>query len=293
LARRQTESVVEALRNACPDCRLEVRVVRTTGDKRPQPLSEISGEGVFTKELETSLLDGEIDIAVHSLKDLPTQIAGGLTIAAIPRREDPRDALVSTGNMPLARLPLAARVGTGSVRRSSQLLLLRPDLQPVAIRGNVDTRLKKLEANEVDAIIVAAAALSRLGWLVRASELISLEAMLPQPGQGALAIETRADDEEALRIVNTVDDVESRQAVEAERAFLKRLGGGCRIPVGALATITDGEMRLDGVVVDGNGCHAFRGEMYGSPEKAESLGKDLAESLLGDGASKILEGKTL
>jgi hydroxymethylbilane synthase len=232
LAQRQTESVVAALQERCPDCRLEVRVIRTAGDRRQQPLSEISGEGVFTKELELALLDGEIDIAVHSLKDLPTDIAHGLTLTAITRREDPRDALVSRGNFPLAKLANGARVGTGSVRRAAQLRLLRPELQPVPIRGNVDTRLNKVESGEFDAIIVAAAALSRLDWLDRASELMSLEAMLPAPGQGALAVETRKDDEEVVRAVSTIDDYDSRQATTAERAFLRDSAaapdtGGC------------------------------------------------------------------
>lgn len=289
LARRQTESVVAALQEHCPDCRLEVRVVRTTGDVRQQPLSQIAGEGVFTKELEAALLAVEIDIAVHSLKDLPTEIAHGLTIAAVTRREDPRDALVSRGNMPLAGLPQGARVGTGSVRRAAQLRLLRPDLRPVPIRGNVDTRLAKVEAGDVDAVVVAAAALSRLGWLDRAAELISLEAMLPAPGQGALAVETRNDDAEALRVASSVDDRDSRLATAAERAFLRRLGGGCRIPVAALAIIKDGELRLDGIVVDPEGSRAFRGEIDGRPDEAESLGESLAHSLLAEGASKILE----
>jgi hydroxymethylbilane synthase len=289
LAQRQTESVVAALQEHCPNCRLEVRVIRTTGDRRQQPLSEISGEGVFTKELELALLDGEIDIAVHSLKDLPTDIAHGLTLAAITRREDPRDALVSRGNFPLAKLAVGARVGTGSVRRAAQLRLLRPDLRPVPIRGNVDTRLGKVESGEIDAVIVAAAALSRLDWLDRASELISMEAMLPAPGQGALAVETRKDDEEVVRAVSTIDDYESRQATTAERAFLRRLGGGCRIPVAALATIKQGQLRLDGVVVDPEGRTAFRGEIDGSPDEAKSLGKALADSLLAEGASEILE----
>jgi hydroxymethylbilane synthase len=288
LARRQTERVVAALQEHCPDCRFEVRVVRTTGDRRPQPLSEISGQGVFTKELELALLAVEIDIAVHSLKDLPTEIAQGLTIAAVPQREDPRDALVSGGNVPLAKLPRGGRVGTGSARRAAQLRLLRPDLQPVPIRGNVDTRLAKVQSSELDAVVVAAAALSRLGWLDRASELLSAEAMLPAPGQGALAVETRADDAEALRVVRGIDDRESRLATIAERAFLRRLGGGCRVPVAALATIKDGGLRLDGVVVDPEGTRAFRGEIDGSPEEAESLGEGLADSLLAEGAAKIL-----
>jgi hydroxymethylbilane synthase len=266
-----------------------VRTVHTTGDRRLEPLSEISGEGVFTKELETALLAGEIDIAVHSLKDLPTDIAHGLAVAAVTRREDPRDALVSRDGTPLAKLPRGARIGTGSVRRAAQLRLLRPDVKPVPIRGNVDTRLAKVESGEFDAVIVAAAALSRLDWLDRAVELISLEAMLPAPGQGALAVETRGDDAEVLRVVATIDDRDSRLATAAERAFLRRLGGGCRIPVAALATVEGSQLHLDGVVVDPQGRQAFRGEMTGAPADAESLGERLAASLLSEGASEILE----
>ena len=288
LARQQTESVVAALRQRCPDYHFELRVVRTTGDVRPQPLSEIAGEGVFTKELEAALLAGEIDIAVHSLKDLPTEIAHGLAIAAVTRREDPRDALVSRRRLPLAKLPHGARIGTGSVRRAAQLRLLRPDIEPAPIRGNVDTRLAKAESGEFDAVIIAAAALSRLGWLDRATELLSLEAMLPSPGQGALAVETRSDDAEAREIAVAVDDRDSRLATAAERAFLRRLGGGCRIPVAALATVENGELHLDGLVVDPRGLRAFRGEISGDLDEAESLGERLAHSLLSEGASEIL-----
>lgn len=289
LALRQTESVVALLKERCPDYSFDLRIFRTTGDLRPQPLSEIAGEGVFTKELEAALLTGEIDLAVHSLKDLPTEMAHHLVVAAVTLRGDPRDALVSRDKTPLAKLPAGARIGTGSVRRAAQLRLLRPDLEPVPIRGNVDTRVRKAEAGEVDAVIVAAAALARLGWLDRAAEVISLEAMLPAPGQGALAVETRSDDDETRSIVSAVDDRDSHLATNAERAFLRGLGGGCRIPVAAHAVVKNGELRLDGLVVDPLGRGAFRGEIDGDPEDAESLGKSLAHSLLADGASKILE----
>ena len=289
LARQQTENVVAALRQRCPGCRFETHVITTTGDVRPQPLSEIAGEGVFTKELEAALLAGDIDIAVHSLKDLPTETPHGLVIAAVTAREDPRDALVSRNNHPLKDLPPESRIGTGSVRRAAQLRLLRPDLEPVAIRGNVDTRLAKVAAGEIEAIVVAAAALSRLGRLDEAAEVFSLEAMLPAPGQGALVVETRSHDAETQRIAASVDDRGSRLATTAERAFLRRLGGGCRIPVAAYATIEDDGIRLEGLVVDPRGLSAFRGEASGDLDEAESLGKRLAHDLLADGASKILE----
>jgi hydroxymethylbilane synthase len=289
LARAQTERVIADLRQRYSDCHFQLRVIRTTGDARPQPLSEIAGEGVFTKELEAALLAGEIDVAVHSLKDLPTKTPHGLIIAAVTRREDPRDTLVSRGKIPLAKLPQGARVGTGSVRRAAQLRLLRPDIEPVPIRGNVDTRLAKAESGEFDAVIIAAAALARLGWLDRAAEVLSLEAMLPAPGQGALAVETRSDDADAKGVAALVDDRDSRLATTAERAFLRRLGGGCRIPVAALAKVEGGGLRLDGLVVAPDGKNAFRGEIDGRPDEAESLGESLAHSLLSDGASEILE----
>jgi hydroxymethylbilane synthase len=289
LARAQTDSVVALLRERCSDYGFEVRVLRTTGDVHQKPLSEIAGEGVFTKELETALLAGEIDIAVHSFKDLPTEIAHGLAIAAVTLREDPSDALVSGDKTPLAKLRAGARVGTGSVRRAAQLRLLRPELEPVPIRGNVDTRVAKAESGEFDAVIIAAAALARLDWLDRAAEVISLEAMLPAPGQGALAVETRSNDAEVERVAASVEDRDSRLATTAERAFLRRLGGGCRIPVAALAIVNNGEVRLDGLVVDPLGRRAFRGEISGAPDDAESLGERLADRLLSEGASEILE----
>ncbi|MGD0114588.1 MAG: hydroxymethylbilane synthase [Dehalococcoidia bacterium] len=289
LARRQTDGVVATLQRSRPDCRFEVRAVRTTGDRRPQPLSEIAGEGVFTKELEEALLNGQIDIAVHSLKDLPTTLHHRLVLAAVTRREDPRDALVATGGRTLAQLGEGARIGTGSVRRAAQLLLLRPDLEPIPVRGNVDTRLKKVESGDIEAIIVAAAALARLGRLDAASELLPLEAMLPAPGQGALAVETRTDDAEAREVASAADDPDSRLATAAERAFLSRLGGGCRVPVAAFATVENGQIRLRGLVVDPPAGRAVRGEISGDPDDAESLGERLAESLLAKGASDILE----
>ena len=289
LARRQTDGVVAALQQSYPDRRFELRVIRTTGDRRPQPLSEIAGEGVFTKELEEALLDGQIDIAVHSLKDLPTTLHHRLALAAVTHREDPRDALVAAGGRTLAQLPKGARIGTGSVRRAAQLLLLRPDLEPIPIRGNVDTRLGKVESGEIEAIIVAAAALARLGRLDAASELIPLETMLPAPGQGALAVETRSDDAEAREVASAADDPESRLATAAERAFLRRLGGGCRVPVAAFATVENGHLRLQGLVVDPPSGQAVRGEISGDSGDAESLGERLAKSLLAKGGSNILE----
>ncbi|MGD0766096.1 MAG: hydroxymethylbilane synthase [Dehalococcoidia bacterium] len=292
LARRQTESVVAALQERCPDCRFELRVIRTTGDRHPQPLSEIAGEGVFTKELEAALLEGEIDIAVHSLKDLPTTMHHRLALGAVTYREDPRDALVARDGRTLARLPTGARVGTGSARRAAQLRLLRPDLEIVPTRGNVDSRLGKAGSGEVDAIIVAAAALSRLDWPGRAAELLPLDAMLPAPGQGALAVQIRSDDDEARDIVSAVDDPESRAATTAERAFLRGLGGGCRVPIAALAVVEGDELRLGGLVADAEGRRALRAEISGPAADAEALGMRLAEELLSQGAADLLKEST-
>ncbi len=290
LARRQTEIVIEALRQRHPDRNFEIRTVTTTGDRRPQPLAEIAGEGVFTKELEEALLRDEIDMAVHSLKDLPTQLHPQLALAAVTAREDVRDALVSAGGQTLARLPAGARIGTGSVRRAAQMRLLRPGIEAVPIRGNVDTRLAKVGGDEIDAVIVAAAALARLGRLDAAAELLPLEAMLPAPGQGALAVETRADDTEAREVASAVDDDDTHRATTAERAFLRRLGGGCRVPVAAYATVETGGLRLRGLVVEPDGTRAYRGQIDGPAAEAEALGERLAERLLSEGASRTLEG---
>ncbi len=290
LAHRQTEGVVAALQERCPDCRFELHVIRTTGDRRrDDPLAAIGGEGVFTKELESALLARRIDIAVHSLKDLPTTVSEGLAIAAVTRRDDSRDALVTRGKMRLAELPPGARVGTGSPRRSVQLRLLRPDLEVVAIRGNVDTRLAKVEAGEAEAVVVAAAALARLGWLERATEILPTDVMLPAPGQGALAVEMRSDDAGAREVALSIDDRDSRLATAAERAFLRGLGGGCRVPIAALAVVEGDELRLRGLVADAEGRRVLRAELTGSASDAEAMGIRLAEELLSQGAAALLK----
>ena len=281
LARLQTEGIVALLRERHPAQRFDLETIRTTGDRRTDvPLTEIGGEGVFTKEIEAALLDRRIDFAVHSLKDLPTIIPDGLTLAAIGRREDPRDALVSRDNVLLARLPVGARIGTDSLRRRCQLRLLRPDVEPVSIRGNVDTRIRKVEAGEIDGIIVAAAALTRLGRLDAAAAVFDTDAMLPAPGQGALVIEARADDATLLALLATVDDADSRSATTAERAFLRRLGGGCRLPIAALGVVEGGQLWLRGLVADESGERVRRAELRGPVDEAESLGVRLAEDLL-------------
>jgi hydroxymethylbilane synthase len=290
LARRQTDAVLAALKQRYPDQQFEARPLRTTGDRRRrEPLDQFGGIGVFVKELESALLAGEIDMAVHSLKDVPTAVPEGLTIAAVTRREDPRDALVSRRGAKLAELPPGARVGTGSLRRACQLRALRPDLEVVGIRGNVDTRIRKVEAGEVEAAVVAAAALARMGWLDRASEILPDDMMLPAPGQGALAVEIRSDDEAVREIAEAIDDGDSHRAATAERAFLRHLGGGCSVPVGALGEVEGGRLRLRGLVGDAQGRRILRAELEGPADDAEALGVRLAEELLSQGAADLLK----
>ena len=288
LALRQTELIVQALQDRQPETQLKVREVRTEGDRRPEAsLAQIGGQGVFVKELEAALLCGDVDLAVHSLKDVPTELAPGLALAAMPPRGDPRDALVARCG--LAELPAGARVGTGSARRSVQLQGLRPDLTLVDVRGNVDTRIRKVDEGELDAVVLAAAGLERLGLLER-GEIFPSDQLIPAVGQGALAIEARADDEELLDLLAALDHRETRLACDAERAFLRRLGGGCRLPFGALATIEPGEtLRVRGFISDQDGVRRFRSEERGPVSEAEAVGVRLAARLLDEGASEFVE----
>jgi hydroxymethylbilane synthase len=288
LALRQVEIVAAALRIAHPGLRLNVREIKTEGDRTSAPLSEIGGLGVFTKAIEDALLAGEIDIAVHSLKDLPADVPEGLILAAIPERGDPRDALVTPEGLRLDDLARGARIGTGAGRRAVHLLELRRDVEPADIRGNVDTRIRKVLEGEYDGAVLAMAGLARLGLEARASQVFSIDEMLPAVGQGALAVEARTDDDETVNMVVAVDDADTRAAVEAERAYLRRLGGGCRLPVGAYASIDHGELWLRGMIAAGS-TRIFRGEVRGAPRNAESLGAQLADVLLDQGAAKFID----
>ncbi len=288
LSRRQTELALQAVASLRPDARFDLRTIRTAGDRSRASLSEIGGRGVFIAELERSLLDGEIDIAVHSLKDMPSGHTEGLAVAAITERDDVRDALVSRGDTSLADLPQSAVVGTGSPRRAAQLVALRPDLRIADIRGNVDTRIRKVEQGEYDAVVLAAAGLARLGWLDRAAEMFSPEAMLPAVGQGAIALQVRADDDEAIDLVAAADDTPTRRAAAAERAFEARLGGGCHAAVAALAEVDGDHLYLRGLVADAAGGRLLRGHVDGLVEDAEPLGVQLAELLLSQGAGELL-----
>jgi hydroxymethylbilane synthase len=235
------------------------------------------------------LLEGEIDIAVHSLKDLPADETPGLAIAAVLAREDPRDVLVTRGGALLSDLPQGAVVGTGSPRRAAQLLVMRPDLQVADIRGNVDTRIRKVESGEYDAVVLAAAGLARLGWQKRAAQFFEYEEMLPAPGQGALAIQVRTDDEATFGVVSAVDHADTRVAITAERAFERRLGGGCHAAIAALGTVSGEKMHLSGLVGDPAGGQIFRKEIDGTLDGPASTGLQLAEQLMDDGAAALLE----
>ncbi len=267
----------------------EIVVIKTSGERFPQAnVSQIGLKGVFIKELEDALLEGRVDLAVHSMKDVPTQVPAGLAFPAICEREDVRDALVARSGAKLAELPAGAHVGTSSLRRQSQLRHHRPDLDLRDLRGNVDTRLKKLERGEYDAIVLAKAGLDRLGWSHRITEAISTEVCLPAVGQGALGIEARADDREALEVLAGLDHAETRLAVTAERALLAELEGGCQVPLGAWARIERGELVLEACILSVDGADSIRQRAAGSPQQAEALGRELARTMLAAGADRIL-----
>lgn len=258
--------------------------IRTEGDRAQTDRSMMTGRGAFVKELERALIDGEIDLAVHSAKDLPTDLAAGTAITALPPREDPRDALVSRDGIGLEDLPEGARVGTESPRRRAFLLLRRGDLQVAPVRGNVDTRLAKLDAGEYDALVLAVAGLVRMDRADRIDQRLEPDVMLPAVGQGALAIQMRAGDPLA-EAVRPLDDLKARAAVTAERAFLRAMGGGCRAPFAALADLAGGRLRIDGAALQPDGRGILTDRLEGSAEAAETLGERLAASLLSRGAA--------
>jgi hydroxymethylbilane synthase len=269
------------------ETRLEI--IHTTGDKiTGVALSKVGTKGLFTKEIEEALLNRTIDLAVHSLKDMPTELPAGLTLAAIPEREDPRDALIGHT---LHSLPRQARVGTSSLRRAAQLRAIRPDLMIQDIRGNLDTRLRKLDEGQYDAIVLASAGLRRLGWENRITELLDPEVMCPAVGQGALAVETRADGGQAVTLSKRLEDHETRIAVTAERAVLAALGGGCQVPIGAYATVKfdSGSIHLRAIIVSPDGSQIIRKRASGPVDHAAAMGRRLGEQLLAEGGGKILE----
>jgi len=268
---------------------VELLEITTSGDRHDKgPVAHLGQQGVFTKELQSALLAERVDVAVHSLKDLPTQTVDGLVLAAVPPRESSADALVSNIAQSLTDLPQGARVGTGSPRRRAQLKHLRHDLEVADLRGNVDTRLRKLDAAEYDAIILAEAGLRRLGWEVRIVELLAPPRMLPAPGQGALAIECREADAALRQLLCPLDDLPTRQVVTAERSLLGRLGAGCSAPVGAWGRIEGGQLLLDGLVADLSGEIVLRASARGETASGEQLGCRVAEELLRQGAAELI-----
>jgi hydroxymethylbilane synthase len=289
LARAQTDLVAVRLAAASPGLECETRVISTAGDRTQEsgePLPEIGGKGLFTAELERALRDREIDFAIHSLKDLPTEDAPGVVVGAVTAREDVRDCLVARAAGSLAELPPDAVVGTSSLRRAAQLAALRPDLEIRSIRGNVDTRIRKVEDGQYDAVVLAAAGVRRLGLERAVTEWLLEETMLPAPGQGALAVQCRVDDHPMRALLSVLDDPAARATTTAERAFLEGLGGGCAAPVAALAVaLTTPRVRLQGLVasVDGRDVVRVRGD--GEPLE---VGQRLAQEALSAGADRIL-----
>jgi hydroxymethylbilane synthase len=289
LALWQARSIARALREST-GIEPEIVIIKTSGDKFQQTsFSQIGTKGVFIKELEDALLEERIDLAVHSMKDVPTEMPEGLTIAAIGKREDVRDALLSANGATLASLPQGARVGTSSLRRQSQLLLARRDLRILELRGNVDTRIEKLKRGDYDAIVLAKAGLDRLGLSANISEMLPPEVSLPAAGQGAIGIEARAGDAATLRVLTTLDDAETRSAVTAERSALAGLGGGCQVPIGAWGRVENGKLLLDVAVLSANGTQRMWEKDSGLPAEAEAIGKRVAQKLREGGAAALLE----
>ncbi|QBQ53808.1 hydroxymethylbilane synthase [Nitrosococcus wardiae] len=289
LALWQAEYVADTLRHHHPGLNVELVRMSTQGDKiLDTPLAKVGGKGLFVKELEQGLLSGEADIAVHSMKDVPVVLPEGLHIAVICQREDPRDAFVSNHWQQLDSLPEGARVGTSSLRRQSQVRERRPDFHVLDLRGNVNTRLAKLDNNEFDGIVLAAAGLKRLGLTERITELLAPEISLPAIGQGAIGIECRKDDAATEELLKVLEHTPTRTTIRAERALNERLAGGCQVPIAAYAELDGERLRLRALVGQPDGKKVIRGEMWGTPEEAEVLGVSLGEDLLRRGADKIL-----
>ena len=291
LALAQSAWVKEKIEARHPGVQVELVRIRTTGDKiLDVPLSRIGGKGLFVKEIEEALFQKDVDLAVHSMKDVPGELPAGLTLCGIPKRENPRDALISRGNLALEDLPESAGVGSSSLRRKAQLLCVRPDLDVVPLRGNVDPRRAKLAAGEIYALVLPAAGLTRLGLAGRISHVLSEEDMLPAIGQGALGLEIREDDDSIRDVLGFLNHRETEIAVSSERAFLKELEGGCQVPIAALGGLENGILHLEGMVAELDGSRFIREEMSGPADKPEELGRTLARRLLSQGADRILDG---
>ncbi len=288
LALWQSEHVASILKEKA-GVEVELKIIKTQGDKiLDVALSRIGDKGLFVKEIETALLDGEADLAVHSSKDVPTQIPEGLTLGAFLKRVDPRDVLISKSGQGLDALPAGSVIGTSSLRRIAQILHRRPDLKIEDVRGNLDTRLRKMDGGLFDAIVLAAAGLDRMGWAEGITERIPSDVMLSAVGQGAIAIEVREGDEDMRELMAHLDDPATRAAVTAERALLRELEGGCQIPIGALGVLEDGVLKLEGMVAGLDGSRLIRDSIAGAPEEADELGVRLADKLKTQGADEIL-----
>ena len=268
---------------------VSLKIIKTTGDKiLDVPLAKVGGKGLFTKEIEVELEDGTVDLAVHSMKDVPTELPSGLVIAANPPRVDPRDAIVSGAGYDLDTLPHGARLGTSSLRRRAQVLALRPDLEIVDVRGNLDTRMSKAENGELDAVILAAAGITRMGWADRITHYIDVEQMCPAVGQGAIGIEIREDDEFMLDVCAKLTDADTALCVRAERVVMNTLEGGCQVPIGAYARIEDGRLVMDGLVASIDGTTVIRYQLTGDVAEPEMLGAAMVDRLLDLGAAEVL-----
>lgn len=268
---------------------VEIKIVKTTGDKiLDVPLAKVGGKGLFTKELEVELLDGRVDLCVHSMKDVPTELPDGCILAGMPKRVDPRDVIVAHNGEDLTTLPQGAKVGTSSLRRISQVRALRPDVEIVDVRGNLDTRMRKAEDGEVSIVILAAAGIKRLGYSDRITSFIPTEQMVSAVGQGAIGIEIRENDEFMLDVCNKISDAETLTCVSAERVVMNRLDGGCQVPIGAYARIENGELVLDGMVGSIDGSEIVRAQAKGSVEDPIALGEQVTNMLKERGALKIL-----
>ena len=289
LALWQAEWVRSQLIAAHPGLTVELVTIKTQGDKiLDVPLAKVGGKGLFVKEIEEALLEGRVDLAVHSMKDVPAELLAGLHVAAMPLREDPRDVLVMGEGSGFADLPPGARVGTSSLRRAAQLLHLRADLKIETLRGNLDTRLRKLETQGLDAVVLAAAGIRRMGLSHLITQYLEPELMVPAVGQGALGIETRTEDAPTNKLVAGLTHLPTLVAVRAERAFLRRLQGGCQVPIGGYATLEGERLTLIGMVADLQGRRVIRRALQGEARRAETIGEDLAEMVLAAGGAEIL-----
>jgi hydroxymethylbilane synthase len=290
LALVQARCIAEKIKGKYRDISLEIVPIKTRGDRMQNiSLVKIGGKGVFVKEIEEALLQKEIRIAVHSMKDVPVELPDELVITAVPEREDPRDVLISKHNMKMEELPKGARIGTGSLRRRMQLLNFLPDIEVIPIRGNLGTRIKKIETEGLEGIIAAAAGMKRMGWATKVSQYIPVETMLPSAGQGVLCIEVRKDDDEIREMVSFLNHGETFTEVSAERAFLRTLGGGCQVPIACIGRKRGDILILKGLVGSIDGKIVIEDEVRGAIEDGEELGNSLAETILSRGGRAVLD----